>query len=137
MLRLKILAEADAFRSIGLDRRQALWAVSRYAETGTPAALPESLPLFAPTGSQPLAREAEVALPKMALGEHVLADYIALRISPKAHPMALLREDFQPRGYLRSVELRDVPSGRIVTISSRRLYRRGATFIELRMMWGC
>ena len=40
-------------------------------------------------------------LPKMALGEHVLADYIAIRMSLKAHPMALLREDFQPRGYLR------------------------------------
>ena len=51
--KLKILAEADAFRSIGLDRRQALWAVSRYAETGTPAALLESLPLFAADRQQP------------------------------------------------------------------------------------
>jgi len=94
--KLRTLADADAFRSIGLDRRQALWAVSRYAETGTPAALLESLPLFAATASPPLAREAEVPLPKMALGEHVLADYIAIRMSLKAHPMALLREDFQP-----------------------------------------
>ena len=36
----------------------------------------------------------------MALGEHVLADYIALRLSLKAHPMALLREDFSPRGFV-------------------------------------
>jgi error-prone DNA polymerase len=122
--KLKVLAEADAFRSIGLDRRQALWAVSRYAETGTPAALLESLPLFAATASSPLAREAEVALPKMALGEHVLADYIAIRMSLKAHPMALLREDFQPRGYLRSVELRDIPSGRIVKVAGIVLIRQ-------------
>jgi error-prone DNA polymerase len=122
--KLKILAEADAFRSIGLDRRQALWSVSRYAGTGTPAALLESLPLFAATASSPLAREAEVALPKMALGEHVLADYIALRMSLKAHPMALLREDFQPRGYLRSVELRDIPSGRIVKVAGIVLIRQ-------------
>jgi len=122
--KLKILAEADAFRSIGLDRRQALWAVSRYAETGTPAALLESLPLFAAAASSPLARETEVALPKMTLGEHVLADYIAIRMSLKAHPMALLREDFHPRGYLRSAELRDIPSGRIVKVAGIVLIRQ-------------
>ena len=103
--KLKLLAEADAFRSIGLDRRQALWAVSRYAETGTPAAMLESLPLFAAAQSSPLAREAEVTLPTMALGEHVLADYIALRMSLKAHPMALLREDFAPRGFVQTARL--------------------------------
>ncbi len=122
--KLKILAEADAFRSIGLDRRAALWAVSRYAETGTPAALLESLPLFAATASPPLAREADVALPRMALGEHVLADYIALRMSVKAHPMALLREDFQPKGYLQSAQLRDIPSGRIVKVAGIVLIRQ-------------
>jgi error-prone DNA polymerase len=122
--KLRVLAEADAFRSIGLDRRQALWAVSRYAETGTPATLLESLPLFAAAASSPLAREAEVALPKMTLGEHVLADYIALRMSLKAHPMALLREDFAPRGYLRTDALRDIPSGRIVQTAGIVLIRQ-------------
>ena len=84
----------------------------------------ESLPLFAATASSPLAREAEVALPRMALGEHVLADYIALRMSLKAHPMALLREDFQPRGYLQSIQLRDIPSGRIVKVAGIVLIRQ-------------
>jgi error-prone DNA polymerase len=122
--KLRTLAEADAFRSIGLDRRQALWAVSRYAETGTPAALLESLPLFAATASPPLAREAEVALPKMALGEHVLADYIAIRMSLKAHPMALLREDFQPKGYLRAAGLRELASGAWVKVAGIVLIRQ-------------
>jgi error-prone DNA polymerase len=122
--KLKVLAEADAFRSIGLDRRQALWAVSRYAETGTPAALLESLPLFAVTASSPLASEADVRLPQMALGEHVLADYIAIRMSLKAHPMALLREDFQPRGFHETVRLRDIPSGRIVRTAGIVLIRQ-------------
>jgi error-prone DNA polymerase len=122
--KLRTLAEADAFRSIGLDRRQALWAVSRYAETGTPAALLESLPLFAATASPPLAREAEVPLPKMALGEHVLADYIAIRMSLKAHPMALLREDFQPKGYLRAAGLRELPSGAWVKVAGIVLIRQ-------------
>ncbi len=122
--KLKVLAEADAFRSIRLDRRQALWAVSRYAETGTPAALLESLPLFAAAASSPLACEADVRLPKMALGEHVLADYIAIRMSLKAHPMALLREDFQPRGYLETAALRHIPSGRIVRTAGIVLIRQ-------------
>jgi len=122
--KLRILAEADAFRSIGLDRREALWAVSHYAETGTPAALLESLPLFAAAASPPLAPETEVALPKMALGEHVLADYIAIRMSLKAHPMALLREDFQPKGYVPSAALRAIPSGRIVKAAGIVLIRQ-------------
>ena len=122
--KLRILAEADAFRSIGLDRREALWAVSHYAETGTPAALLESLPLFAAAASPPLAPETEVALPKMALGEHVLADYIAIRMSLKAHPMALLREDFQPKGYVPSAALRAIPAGRIVKAAGIVLIRQ-------------
>ena len=122
--KLRILAEADAFRSIGLDRRQALWAVSRYAETGTPAAMFESLPLFAAAASSPLAREADVTLPKMTLGEHVLADYIAIRMSLKAHPMALLREDFAPRGFLPTAALRDIPTGRIVRTAGIVLIRQ-------------
>ncbi len=122
--KLKILAEADAFRSIGLDRRQALWAVSRYAETGTPAAMLESLPLFAAMASSPLAHEAEVSLPQMTLGEHVLADYIAIRMSLKAHPMALLKEDFHARNYLRSARLRDLPSGRMVKVAGIVLIRQ-------------
>jgi error-prone DNA polymerase len=122
--KLKILAEADSFRSIGLDRRQALWAVSRYAETGTPAAMLESLPLFAATQNSPLAPEAEIKLPEMALGEHVLADYIAIRMSLKSHPLALLREDFQPRGYLQSAKLRDLPSGHSVKVAGIVLIRQ-------------
>jgi error-prone DNA polymerase len=115
--KLKILAEADAFRSIGLDRRQALWAVSRYAETGTPAVMLEGLPLFAATNSSPLAREAEIKLPTIKLGEHVLADYIAIRMSLKAHPMALLRPVFQKRNYLRAARLRELTTGRLIQVA--------------------
>jgi error-prone DNA polymerase len=122
--KLKILAEADAFRSIGLDRRQALWAVSRYAETGTPAAMLESLPLFAATQSSPLASEADVDLPAMRLGEHVLADYIAIRMSLKAHPMALLRETFRKRNYLQTAQLRTLSSKRFVNVAGIVLIRQ-------------
>ena len=96
---LKVLAEADAFRSIGLDRRQALWAVARYHETGTPAAASSDLPLFAEAAAIP--HEPVVALPSMPLGEHVLTDYASVRLSLKAHPMALLRRRSTKLGYVK------------------------------------
>jgi error-prone DNA polymerase len=54
----------------------------------------------------------------------VLADYIALRMSLKAHPMALLREDFAPRGFLPAIALRGVASGRIVRTAGIVLIRQ-------------
>lgn len=84
---LKRLADADAFRSIGLDRREALWAVRR---------LPDDppLPLFEAAAAREAGEEADTALPEMTLSEHVVADYQTLRLSLKSHPMALLREVF-------------------------------------------
>ena len=86
---LKCLAEADAFRSIGRDRRQALWDVLG----GTP-----ELPLFA---AHPEAGDASgTPLPAMPPGAHVLADYRALRLSLKAHPVAFLRGKLADSGAL-------------------------------------
>ena len=84
---LEKLAAADAFRSMGLDRRQALWEVRRIV----PA---PPLPLFAWSEAAERGEEPETALPLMALSEHVVHDYQTLRLSLKAHPMSFLREDF-------------------------------------------
>ena len=78
------LASADAFRSLGLDRRQALWAVR-----GLPKEIP--LPLFEHAITTEIGREPDVALPVMPLPEHVVDDYRTLRLSLKAHPMTFLR----------------------------------------------
>ena len=75
------LAEADAFAALGLDRRTALWQA---AALGGDA----PLPLF--DGIEEDDARA-VPLPAMTLGEEVIADYTALRLSLRAHPMALLR----------------------------------------------
>jgi len=77
---VEALAEADCFRSMGLDRRRALWAAKALGDA--------ELPLFAGVPPPP---EPEADLPEMALGEHVVEDYARLRLSLKAHPMALLR----------------------------------------------
>ena len=84
---LRRLAQADAFRSMGLDRRDALWAVRRLPDD-TP------LPLFAAADARELGPEPEVRLPTMPLGAHVAADYQSVRLSLKAHPMQILRPVF-------------------------------------------
>ncbi len=85
---LILLADADAFRSIGLDRRAALWAVRR---------LPDDIPL--PLFETPSAREQPdehaQPLPAMPLSEHVVADYQTIRLSLKGHPMEFLRAGFE------------------------------------------
>ncbi|EJN04898.1 DNA-directed DNA polymerase III PolC [Phyllobacterium sp. YR531] len=82
-----LLADADAFRSLGIDRREALWAVRRFPDNTT-------LPLFQAAETNELAKETEVALPRMKLSEHVIADYESTRLSLKGHPMQFLREMF-------------------------------------------
>jgi error-prone DNA polymerase len=84
---LILLADADAFRSIGLDRRAALWAVRR---------LPDdvALPLFEATTARELPDENALALPDMPLPEQVVADYQTIRLSLKGHPMEFLRPMF-------------------------------------------
>jgi error-prone DNA polymerase len=90
---LEVLARGDAFGSIGLSRRGGLWAARRFvAAVRNGAAKP--LPLFEAAGDDGWGADAPVALPKMTLGEAVIADYTALRLSLRAHPMALLRRHF-------------------------------------------
>ncbi|MGI9351359.1 MAG: error-prone DNA polymerase [Rhizobiaceae bacterium] len=114
------LADADCFRSIGLDRREALWAVKAL----DPLSSAERLPLFAVTDHRNLQQEPEVHLPPMPLGEHVMIDYQSLTFSLKAHPISFLREQLARQRFIRNVELRDLPSGRNVTVSGLVLVRQ-------------
>ncbi len=84
---LILLADADAFRSIGLDRRAALWAVRR---------LPDDvpLPLFEAAVAREQPDEQAQPLPLMPLPEQVVADYQTIRLSLKGHPMEFLRAMF-------------------------------------------
>jgi error-prone DNA polymerase len=119
---LKLLAEADAFRSIGLDRRQALWAVARYFETGTPTVLTRELPIF--TDAPAIPAEPPVSLPAMPLGEHVLTDYATIKMSLKAHPMALLRSTFADLGYVQTKDLAILPVNSMVKVAGIVLIRQ-------------
>lgn len=115
---LERLAEADAFRSLGLDRRQALWAVRALRRTGDK----EDLPLFARVETPE--REPDVALPPMRLGEHVVADYRHLHLSLKAHPVSFLRVDLERRRIVPNERLAALPSGRRVCVAGLVLVRQ-------------
>lgn len=84
---LVLLADADAFRSLGLDRREALWQVRR---------LPDDvpLPLFEAATAREQPDERAKPLPVMPRAEQVVADYQTIRLSLKGHPMEFLREMF-------------------------------------------
>jgi DNA polymerase III alpha subunit len=87
---LTVLAEADAFAALGLTRREALWA----ARALTPK---QELPLFAGDLDGEGIREPVVQLPRMTEGENVVEDYVAMRLTLRTHPVALIRDRLSPR----------------------------------------
>ena len=105
---MALLAEADAFRSLSMDRRQAGWRAM--------ASQAEDLPLFAARATAPEGFE-PIPLPDMTLPEHVTRDYGALRLSLKAHPMAILRPVFDERGYCQAESLRRAGNNKHVAIA--------------------
>ena len=111
---LERLAHADAFRSIGVDRRRALWDAK--AQCADDAPLFRAISDFGP--------EEDPHLPVMALAEHVAHDYARLKLSLKAHPMAFFRDRFKAKGAVRSDALASAPNGRRLTIPGLVLVRQ-------------
>ncbi len=114
---LEKLAAADAFRSLGLDRRQALWEVKALARA-------PQLPLFVWGEARDMGEEAEVRLPEMGLSEHVVNDYQTLRLSLKAHPMSFVRDDFHREGVLSCADLGNAKNGAWVRVAGVVLVRQ-------------
>ena len=113
------LADADAFRSLGLDRREALWAARALNRVGDQ----DDLPLFASARPE---RESEpdAKLPPMPLGAHVVEDYRRLSLSLKAHPVAFMRARLAQKGIKRSDALDKIKSGERVTVAGLVLVRQ-------------
>ena len=127
---LERLAAADAFRSLGLDRRQALWEVKGLASA-------EPLPLFAWSAARERGAEEAVALPAMGLSEHVVNDYQTLRLSLKAHPVSFLRARLEASRILPCAALRGLKDGAFVRVGGVILVRqrpgsaKGVVFMTL------
>lgn len=126
---MRLLADADAFRSMALDRRAALWAVRRLPDD-------DALPLFTAAASDELGEDPDAHLPLMALGEHIVADYQMTRLSLKGHPMQLLRERLRAErisSCAEAVALKDGARARVagVVLVRQRPGKGNAIFITL------
>ncbi|MBL4863926.1 MAG: error-prone DNA polymerase, partial [Rhodobiaceae bacterium] len=126
---IEVLANADGFRSIGLDRRDALWGVrglggwGRHRE-GQNGKSPAALPLFDHLEQKGFQDEADVHLPPMPLGEHVVNDYATMRLSLKAHPISFLRSSFTSRRVISNAQLSTVRDGTRVNLAGLVLVRQ-------------
>ncbi len=124
---LENLADADAFRSIGLDRRQALWEVS---VKDKPVAIFTRQSLQDP-------EEKNVKLPTMTLSEHVVRDYAATTLSLKAHPVSFVRESLEKLRVRTAASLSSAKDGDTVKVAGLVLVRQrpgtasGICFITL------
>jgi error-prone DNA polymerase len=138
------LAEADAFRSMGHDRRAALWAARRLDTIGirrphSGVKTDEALPLLTPHLGNELFPEPNVALPAMPLCEHVVEDYVATGFSLKEHPVRFFRERLSALGVLHNAALRgeDLVQDSTVTVAGLVLVRqrpgtsKGVVFMTL------
>ncbi len=128
---IELLAAADAFTSLALPRRQALW------DARSLIAAPD-LPLFAHAQARDQGAEhAPTRLPRMPLGEEVVADYQTQRLSLKAHPLAFLRASLAERGFAACGDLRErkframVQVAGVVLIRQRPGTAKGVVFITL------
>jgi error-prone DNA polymerase len=108
---LERLADADAFRSIGLDRRQALWEVSV-----------KDKPMAVFKGKEQA--EEKVNLPVMLLSEHVIQDYAATSLSLKAHPVSFVRHQLDQLRVSSAASLADARNGDSVKVAGLVLVRQ-------------
>jgi error-prone DNA polymerase len=128
---LELLAEADALRSLAMDRREGLWAVKGLAPE---ARARDEAPLLALMGPPP---ETAAVLPPMPLGAHVAEDYRTVSLSLKAHPCAFFRPLLDGLGAVTARALRTSRDGDrlcvggLVLIRQRPGTAKGVVFVTL------
>jgi len=131
---LERLAEADAFGSLGLNRRDALWRIKGLSDA--------PLPLFAAADERDgklrlEATESAVSLVPMTEGREVVEDYRSKGLTLRRHPVAFLREDLEQRRMICCADLQHMRDGRHVTVAGLVLVRqkpgsaRGVTFMTI------
>ncbi|MEQ3624190.1 MAG: error-prone DNA polymerase [Celeribacter sp.] len=127
---IRRLAAADAVRSMGIDRRQALWQAQALRDA-------PALPIFDHVQAAAEGSEAQVILPAMPRAEHVVADYQTLRLSLKAHPMSFFRGSLRHQRFKAAADLPRLRYGAPVSLAGLVLVRqkpgsaKGVCFITL------
>lgn len=134
---LEILADADAWASLGLGRREALWQIKGLSDAVLP--LFDVMETGSPRGHNlppdEIVDEPQVVLPALKLGQQVIEDYRHLHFTLRQHPVALLRERFPES--VPHATLADTKDGAYVTVTGLVLVRqqpgtaKGVIFITL------
>lgn len=125
---LERLADADAFRSMGLDRREALWHVSALADH------PTGVFEGQPSNSE---HEDKVELPALHQMEHVMQDYATTALSLKAHPVSFARPQLDAINVVPAGKLNTLKNGMavnvcgLVTVRQRPGTAKGVLFITI------
>jgi error-prone DNA polymerase len=125
---LEKLADADAFRSIGLDRRQALWEVSALSDS--PIGMFEGQPSAS-------TEEPQLALPLLTDAAHVVEDYAATGLSLKAHPVSFVRQQLNSLGVTPTGSLDKMKNGDavkvagLITVRQRPGTAKGVLFVTI------
>jgi len=120
------LAKADAFNSVKLDRRGALWEARALNQA--------PLPLFAGLAESD---EPSIVLPPVSMGESVAEDFRSLRLSLKAHPVGLLREGLAAEGYQPCGDQQQMKNGQPIRLAGMVITRqrpgtaKGIIFVTL------
>ena len=112
---LERIAQADGFGALGLSRRDALWIVRGLADP--------VLPLFA-DDPELFANEPTVTLAPLGAGGEVVADYRAVGLSLRCHPLALLRPALHTRGLSPCGALATGRDGRRIAVAGIVLMRQ-------------
>jgi error-prone DNA polymerase len=127
---IELLAEADAFASLGLSRRQALWAAKGLEPARRPS---EDLPLLAAMG----VAEPAVALPAMSEPQEVAEDFRTTSLSLRAHPCSFFRPELTRLGAVPAVRLKTlrdrsrISTGGLVLVRQRPGTAKGVVFLTL------
>ncbi|CAN5739859.1 hypothetical protein BH10BAC2_BH10BAC2_35360 [soil metagenome] len=112
---LEQLADADAFNSIGLDRRAALWEIAALGDN--PKGILKELPSETKT-------ELQISLPIMSQSEHVVLDYASTSLSLKAHPVSFIREKLLQLHIISTNELTKIKDGTLIKVAGLVLVRQ-------------
>jgi error-prone DNA polymerase len=119
---MEALAQADAFKSMGTTRRQALWA-AKGVENDTPPLLRLAAEQAA-VGEPPLIREPAAALPVESPGQAVVLDYTAIGLTLGQHPLALLRPQLTALGCQDTRDIARLPPHRRIKLAGLVLMRQ-------------
>lgn len=112
---LERLAGADAFRSLGLDRRQALWECT---------AIVDSVATIFSSEPNEAIEEPKVTLPVMSLPQHVVADYASTALSLKAHPVSFVRDKLDALKITGAADLAKARNGQKIMVAGLVLVRQ-------------